>query len=127
MVRARAAKVAGIDIPDLVVDDPSGKAEVLLLGWGSTYGPIAAAIELLRANGEDVAQAHLRYINPFPKNLAEVLQKYPKVIVPEMNLGQLSMLLRAQFLKDVIGYNMVRGLPFTTTEIIEATMEVLND
>ena len=127
MVRARAAKVAGIDIPDLVVDDPSGKAEVLLLGWGSTYGPIAAAVELLRANGEDVAQAHLRYINPFPKNLAEVLQKYPKVIVPEMNLGQLSMLLRAQFLKDVIGYNMVRGLPFTTTEIIEATMEVLND
>lgn len=126
MVRARAAKVAGIDIPDLVVDDPSGPAEVLLLGWGSTYGPIAAAVESLRASGEHVAQAHLRYINPFPKNLAGVLQKYPKVIVPEMNLGQLALLLRAQFLKDVIGYNMVRGLPFTTAEIVEAAMEVLH-
>jgi len=127
MVRARAAKVAGIDVPDLEVDDPSGQAEVLLLGWGSTYGPIAAAIELLRSNGEQVAQAHLRYINPFPKNLGDVLNKYKKVIVPEMNLGQLSMLLRSQFLKDVIGYNMVRGLPFTTLEIIQATMEVLHD
>lgn len=126
MVRARAAKVAGIAVPDLEVDDPSADAEVLLLGWGSTYGPIAAATEVLRANGQRVAQAHLRYINPFPKNLAEVLRKYPKVIVPEMNLGQLAMLLRAEFLVDVIGYNMVRGLPFTTTEIVEATMEVLN-
>jgi len=127
MVRARAAKVAGITVPDLVVDDPTGNAEVLLLGWGSTYGPIAAAVETLRSNGEMVAQAHLRYINPFPKNLADVLNKYSKVIVPEMNLGQLSMLLRSQFLKDVIGYNMVRGLPFTTLEIIQATMEVLHD
>ena len=126
MVRARAAKVAGILVPDLLVDDPSGDAEVLLLGWGSTYGPIAAAAEVLRTNGQKVAQAHLRYINPFPKNLAEVLRKYPKVIVPEMNLGQLAMLLRSEFLKDVIGYNMVRGLPFTTSEIVEATMEVLN-
>jgi 2-oxoglutarate ferredoxin oxidoreductase subunit alpha len=127
MVRARAAKIAGIVVPDLVVDDPSGDAEVLLLGWGSTYGPISAAVELLRTNGEHVAQAHLRYINPFPKNLGDVLNKYSKVIVPEMNLGQLSMLLRSQFLKDVIGYNMVRGLPFTTSEIVQATMEVLHD
>lgn len=126
MVRARAAKVAGIQVPDLEVDDPSGEAEVLLLGWGSTYGPIASAVDSLRQNGEQVAQAHLRYINPFPKNLGEVLRKYPKVIVPEMNLGQLAMLLRAEFLKDVIGYNVVRGLPFTTSEIVEATLEVLN-
>jgi 2-oxoglutarate ferredoxin oxidoreductase subunit alpha len=126
MVRARAAKVAGIEVPNLVVDDPTGEADVLLLGWGSTYGPIASAVEKLRNSGEHIAQAHLRYINPFPKNLGEVLKKYSKVIVPEMNLGQLSMLLRAQFLKDVIGYNMVRGLPFTTTEIVEATMEVLH-
>ncbi len=125
MVRARAAKVAGVIIPDLVVDDPEGNAEVLLLGWGSTYGPIAAAVEALRANGENIAQAHLRYINPFPKNLGKVLEKYSKVIVPEMNLGQLSMLLRSQYLKDIIGYNMVRGLPFTTSEIMEAAMEVL--
>ncbi len=127
MVRARAAKVAGVEVPDLVVDDPQGNAEVLLLGWGSTYGPIAAAVESLRANGENIAQAHLRYINPFPKNLGKVLEKYSKVIVPEMNLGQLSMLLRSQYLKDIIGYNMVRGLPFTTAEIMEAAMEVLHD
>lgn len=127
MVRARAAKVAGVEIPELIVDDPNGNADVLLLGWGSTYGPIAAAVEALRANGENIAQAHLRYINPFPKNLGKVLEKYSKVIVPEMNLGQLSMLLRSQYLKDIIGYNMVRGLPFTTAEIMEAAMEVLHD
>lgn len=126
MVRARAAKVAGVEIPDLVVDDPTNDATVLLLGWGSTYGPIAAAVEALRANGEKIAQAHIRYINPFPKNLGRVLERYSKVIVPEMNLGQLSMLLRSQYLKDIIGYNMVRGLPFTTTEIMEAAMEVLH-
>ena len=126
MVRTRAAKVAGITVPDLLVDDPTDDAEVLLLGWGSTYGPIAAAVEQLRNNGEKIARAHLRYINPFPKNLGKVLQSYPKVIVPEMNLGQLAMLLRSQFLKDVIGYNMVRGLPFTTAEIVQAAMEVLH-
>lgn len=126
MVRARAAKVAGIEVPDLVVGDPSGDATVLVLGWGSTFGPISAAIEGLRNNGERVAQAHLRYLNPFPKNLGEVLNKYPKVIVPEMNLGQLAMLLRAQFLKDVISFNQVRGLPFTTAELMETTMGVLH-
>lgn len=127
MVRTRAAKVAGITVPDIIVDDPSGDAEVLLLGWGSTFGPISAAVETLRVNGEKIAQAHIRYINPFPKNLGSILEKYSKVIVPEMNLGQLAMLLRSQFLKDVIGYNMVRGLPFTTAEIVEAAMEVLHD
>lgn len=127
MVRTRAAKVAGITVPEIIVDDPSGDAEVLLLGWGSTFGPISAAVETLRINGEKIAQAHIRYINPFPKNLGSILEKYSKVIVPEMNLGQLAMLLRSQFLKDVIGYNMVRGLPFTTAEIVEATMEVLHD
>ncbi|MFZ2227520.1 MAG: 2-oxoacid:acceptor oxidoreductase subunit alpha [Candidatus Nanopelagicaceae bacterium] len=127
MVRTRAAKVAGITVPDITVDDPTGDAEVLLLGWGSTFGPISAAVETLRVNGEKIAQAHIRYINPFPKNLGSVLEKYSKVIVPEMNLGQLAMLLRSRYLKDVIGYNMVRGLPFTTAEIVEATMEVLHD
>ncbi|MSZ44647.1 MAG: 2-oxoacid:acceptor oxidoreductase subunit alpha, partial [Actinobacteria bacterium] len=105
MVRARAAKVAGITVPDLIVDDPSSDAKVLVLGWGSTFGPIAAAVEGLRENGEKVAQAHIRYINPFPKNLGEVLAKYDRVIVPEMNLGQLAMLLRSEFLKDITGYN----------------------
>ncbi len=126
MVRARAAKVAGIEVPDLVVDDPSGDADVLILGWGSTYGPIASAIESLRESGQKVAQAHLRYINPFPKNLGAVLEKYPKVLVPEMNLGQLAMLLRSQFLKDVIPCNQVRGLPFTTQELIDTTMAVIH-
>ncbi len=127
MVRTRAAIVAGIEVPDLIVDDPTNDAKVLALGWGSTFGPIGAAVEAVRESGEKVAQAHLRYINPFPKNLGEVLAKYEKVIVPEMNLGQLAMLLRAQFLKDVTSFNQVRGLPFSTTELIEAIMAVLND
>ncbi len=127
MVRARAAKVAGITVPDLIVDDPSNDAKVLVLGWGSTFGPIAAAVEGLRENGEKVAQAHIRYINPFPKNLGEVLAKYDRVIVPEMNLGQLAMLLRSEFLKDITGYNQVRGLPFSISELMEAILAVLND
>ena len=127
MVRARAAKVAGIEVPDLIVDDPSSDAKVLVLGWGSTFGPISAAVEGLRENGEKVAQAHIRYINPFPKNLGEVLAKYDRVIVPEMNLGQLAMLLRSEFLKDITGYNQVRGLPFSISELMEAILAVLND
>jgi 2-oxoglutarate ferredoxin oxidoreductase subunit alpha len=126
MVRTRQAKIDGIEVPDLVVDDPSGEANVLFLGWGSTYGPIASAVELLRTNGEKIAQAHLRYINPFPKNLGEVINKYEHVITPEMNLGQLAMLLRSKYLKDIVGYNMVRGLPFTTAELVEAAMGVLH-
>ncbi len=126
MVRTRAAKIEGIEVPDLIVDDPSGDAQVLFLGWGSTYGPIATAVEGLRANGQKIAQAHLRYINPFPKNLGEVLNKYPKVLTPEMNLGQLAMLLRSKYMKDIVGYNMVRGLPFSTAELIEAAMGVLD-
>ena len=127
MVRVRAAKIEGIKVPDLVVDDPTGDAEVLFLGWGSTYGPIATAIEVLRENGEKIAQAHLKYINPFPKNLGDVLAKYPKVILPEMNLGQLAMLIRSKYLKDIIGYNIVRGLPFSTAELVEAAMGVIHD
>ncbi len=127
MVRLRAAKVAGIEVPNLIVDDPNNDAKVLVLGWGSTFGPIAAAIEALRENGQKVAQAHLRYINPFPKNLGAVLAKYDRVIVPEMNLGQLAMLLKSEFLKDITGYNKVRGLPFSTSELMEVIMAVLND
>ncbi len=127
MVRTRAAKVAGIKVPDLEVSDPTGDAQVLYLGWGSTYGPVSAAVEVLRDNGEKIAQAHIRFLNPFPKNLGEVLKKYPKVIVPEMNMGQLAMLLRAEFLKDVISFNQVRGLPFTTAELVETAMGVLHD
>jgi 2-oxoglutarate ferredoxin oxidoreductase subunit alpha len=106
-----------------VVDDPadaSGRtADVLVLGWGSTFGPISAAVRAARAEGVRVAQTHLRHLNPFPHNTGEVLGAYRRVVVPEMNLGQLSMLLRAKYLVDVQGYNTVRGLPFTTTELVD--------
>lgn len=127
MVRLRQAKVDAVaaSIPDIVVDDPSGEARVLVLGWGSTYGPIGAACEITRRSGLKVAQAHLRHLNPFPANLGEVLRSYEKVVVPEMNLGQLTMLLRAKYLVDVVGINQVRGLPFKSTELIEAITEVV--
>jgi 2-oxoglutarate ferredoxin oxidoreductase subunit alpha len=122
MVRTRAAKVQRIarDIPPMEVDDPSGEASVLVLGWGSTYGPIGAACRLVRDSGHPVAQAHLRHLNPFPSDLGDVLRRYDSVIVPEMNLGQLSMLLRARYLVDVQGYNHVRGLPLRAAELAEA-------
>ena len=124
MVRLRQAKVDGIDVPPLEVDDPSGSARVLVLGWGSTYGPIASAVRSARASGLDVARAHLRHLNPFPPNLGSVLRRYDRVLVPEMNLGQLSLLLRARYLVDVLGYNRVRGLPFTSAELAEAIERV---
>ncbi|MBO0826455.1 MAG: 2-oxoacid:acceptor oxidoreductase subunit alpha [Streptosporangiales bacterium] len=126
MVRTRQAKVDGIarDIPPLEVDDPDGSARTLVLGWGSTYGPVGAAVREVRAHGHAVAQAHLNYLNPFPANTGEVLRHYDRVIVPEMNLGQLALLLRATYLVDVISYNKVRGLPFTSTELIDAIEKV---
>ncbi|HCT81812.1 MAG TPA: 2-oxoglutarate ferredoxin oxidoreductase subunit alpha [Micromonosporaceae bacterium] len=117
MVRLRQAKVDGIEVPDLVVDDPSGKARVLVLGWGSTYGPIGAACRRVRKLGLSVAQAHLRYLNPFPGNLGEVLHAYDKVVIPEMNLGQLALLLRGRYLVDAISYTKVAGLPFKAEEL----------
>jgi 2-oxoglutarate/2-oxoacid ferredoxin oxidoreductase subunit alpha len=128
MVRIRAAKIEGIasSIPPLEVDDPSGEARLLVLGWGSTYGSIGAAVRRARHAGHNVAQAHLRHMNPFPANLGEVLRRYDKVLVPEINLGQLALLLRAKFLVDVISYNRVRGLPFHAGELAEAIEEVLS-
>jgi 2-oxoglutarate/2-oxoacid ferredoxin oxidoreductase subunit alpha len=122
MVRTRAEKVRRIarDLPPLQVDDPSGEASVLVLGWGSTYGPIGAACRQVRLAGHPVAQVHLRHLNPFPSDLGEVLSRYERVIVPEMNLGQLSLLLRAEYLVDVVGYNHVRGLPLRAAELAEA-------
>jgi 2-oxoglutarate ferredoxin oxidoreductase subunit alpha len=128
MVRTRAAKIEGVasTIPPLKVDDPSGAARLLVLGWGSTYGSIGAAVRRARRAGHDVAQAHLRHMNPFPANLGEVLRHYDKVLVPEINLGQLALLLRGKFLVDVISYNRVRGLPFRAAELAEAIEEVLS-
>ncbi|GAB4075856.1 2-oxoacid:acceptor oxidoreductase subunit alpha [Nostocoides australiense] len=124
MTQLRRAKVDGITVPDVVVDDPSGTAEILVLGWGSTFGPITAAARAVRANGLNVATAHLRHLNPFPANLGEVLRAYPKVLVPEMNSGQLAMLVRATFLVDAQSYARVRGLPFTTDELVEAISQL---
>jgi 2-oxoglutarate/2-oxoacid ferredoxin oxidoreductase subunit alpha len=121
MVRLRAAKVAGIaaDIPELAVDDPD-EADTLVLGWGSTYGAIGAAARRVRATGRKVATAHLRYLNPFPRNTGEVVRGYEKILIPEMNLGQLRMLIRAEFLVDAVGYNKVRGRPFRAAELADA-------
>ncbi len=129
MVRTRQAKVDGIaaSIPELEVDDPSGQARVLVLGWGSTYGPIGAACRRVRRAGHPVAQAHLRHLNPFPANTGEVLARYDRVIIPEMNLGQLALLIRARFLIDTIGYNKVRGLPFRAQELAEVLEGVISN
>lgn len=127
MVRTRQAKIDRVadTIPHLEVDDPSGKARVLVLGWGSTYGPIGAAVRRARLAGLAVAQIHLRHLNPFPANLGDILKSYDKVLVPEMNLGQLSLLLRAKYLVDVVGYNYVRGLPLKAAELADAITDLV--
>jgi 2-oxoglutarate/2-oxoacid ferredoxin oxidoreductase subunit alpha len=127
MTRLRAAKIDGIarDIPPLEVDDPDGEASVLVLGWGSTYGPIAAAARRVRAGGQSVATAHLRHLHPFPANTGEVLRRYDKVLIPEMNLGQLALLIRARFLVDAISYDRVRGLPFKAAELAGVIRDVI--
>ncbi len=129
MVRTRQAKIDRIadSLPPLQVDDPSGKAKVLVIGWGSTYGPIGAGCRRVRKAGYDVAQVHLRHLNPFPKDLGDILRRYDKVLVPEMNLGQLSLLLRGRYLVDAIGYNHVRGLPLKAAELAEAIGNLVAD
>lgn len=121
MVRLRAQKIAGIaqDIPPLTVDDPDGTggADLLVLGWGSTFGAVQAAVRAVRLSGRRVAHAHLRYLNPFPANLGEVISAYRRVLVPEINLGQLRKLVRAEYLVDAQGLNKVNGLPFRRIDI----------
>jgi 2-oxoglutarate ferredoxin oxidoreductase subunit alpha len=119
MVRLRQAKVDGVSVPDLEVDDPSGRARVLVLGWGSSYGPIGGACRQVRSHGRAIAHAHLRHLNPFPANLEAVLRSYDRVIVPEMNLGQLAMLVRARFLVDAVSHTKVSGLPFMEEELAD--------
>ncbi|MFH8345894.1 2-oxoacid:acceptor oxidoreductase subunit alpha [Streptomyces sp. NPDC018045] len=141
MVRTRQAKVDGIEVPDLQVDDPTVDAAVrdgqgaaaaqgadtLVLGWGSTYGPITAAVRRVRRDGGRIAQAHLRHLNPFPRNLGAVLARYDKVVVPEMNLGQLATLLRAKYLVDARSYTQVSGMPFKAEQLAEVFKEAIND
>ncbi|MFE9689066.1 2-oxoacid:acceptor oxidoreductase subunit alpha [Micromonospora sp. NPDC005806] len=124
MVRTRAARIETIPVPDVEVEDPDGDARVLVLGWGSTYGPIGAACRGLRQRGLSIAQAHLRHLAPMPANLGEVVRGYDKVVIPEMNLGQLAHVIRAKYLVDAIGYNQVRGLPFTAAELETMLEEV---
>ena len=93
---------------------------MLVAGWGGTYGPIAAAVRRIRGDGRKVAHAHFTHLNPLPRNTEDVLKRFDRVLVPEMNLGQLSKVLRAEYLVDAVGYNKVRGLPFTSGELAEA-------
>ena len=118
MTLIRQAKIAGIvaDIPDLDVYGPT-EGDLLILGWGSTYGAIRSAVERLQDRGLAVAHAHIRHLNPFPANTEAVLRSYRRVLVPELNLGQLLMLIRARYLIDAVGYNKVRGKPFRIVEI----------
>ena len=127
MVRTRQAKVDGIarTIPPLTVDDPEGDARVLVIGWGSTYGTIGAAVRRVRRAGYAIAQAHLRHLNPFPSNLGTVLDGYDKVVLPEMNLGQLATLIRSKYLVDIISVTQVRGMPFRASDLAEMLQGVL--
>jgi 2-oxoglutarate ferredoxin oxidoreductase subunit alpha len=125
MVRLRQAKVDGITVPDIKVDDPDGDAELLVIGWGSTYGPIGAGCRRVRGMGLSVAQAHLRHLNPLPANLGEVLGRYRTVLLPEMNLGQLALLLRARYLVDIKSYTNVTGMPFKAEEMQDLFVDTL--
>jgi 2-oxoglutarate ferredoxin oxidoreductase subunit alpha len=136
MVRTRQAKVDRVadGLAPLVVDDPglpdgsagAGEAKVLVLGWGSTYGPIGAACRRVRVSGSPIAQLHLRHINPFPHDLGEILRRYDRVVIPEMNLGQLATLIRAKYLIDAISVTQVRGLPFKADELAEMLKGVID-
>jgi 2-oxoglutarate ferredoxin oxidoreductase subunit alpha len=128
MTRLRAAKIAGIasDIPPTEVDDEDGEADLLVIGWGSTYGAIAAGVQRARARGHKVAHAHLDHLNPFPADLGEVLGRYERILVPEVNLGQLSRLLRAEYLVDAVSFTQMKGIPFRAAAMESAILELLN-
>ncbi len=128
MQTMRAAKVAGIanDIDPLDVFGPAN-GELLILGWGSTYGAIRSAVERMHTSGRSVAHAHLRHLNPFPANTEQVLRSYRRVLIPEINMGQLLMLVRAKYLIDAIGYDRVRGKPFRIAEIVDEAERILGE
>ncbi|HVN49817.1 MAG TPA: 2-oxoglutarate ferredoxin oxidoreductase subunit alpha, partial [Acidimicrobiales bacterium] len=128
MTVLRRDKVAGIvrDIPDLDVFGPE-RGDLLILGWGSTYGALRSAVERLTAEGKSVAHAHLRYLYPFPKNTGDVLRSYRTVLVPELNLGQLWFVIRGTYLVDALSYGRVRGKPFRIAEIVDEADRILAD
>jgi 2-oxoglutarate ferredoxin oxidoreductase subunit alpha len=129
MVKLRAGKIAKIadSIPLQSIDSGNENAKLAVLGWGSTYGSIKAAVTELIKEGYDVAHIHVKYLNPFPKNLGELLLKFDRVLIPEINNGQLIKIIRDKFLIPAIGFNKIKGLPFTTTEIKEKIIELLNN
>jgi 2-oxoglutarate ferredoxin oxidoreductase subunit alpha len=126
MVNLRDQKIKNIanDIPDLEVKGEQ-EGELLVLGWGSTYGAITAAVHKIEARGLKVSHAHLKYINPFPKNLGDVLKRFKKVLLPEINLGQLSQILRNQYLIELVQFNKVQGLPIKASEIEEQILNII--
>ena len=128
MTDMRAWKIANIanDIPPLEVEGEK-KAETLVLGWGSTYGSVTQAVRRLNSDGVKVASANLMYLNPFPDNTGEVLKGYKKIIIPELNTGQLLKLIRERFLIDAIGINKVEGVPFTADELKEKIKEKIDE
>jgi 2-oxoglutarate ferredoxin oxidoreductase subunit alpha len=126
MVRLRAAKVEAVadEIPDVVpAGDTSG--DLLIVAWGSTHGPITAALKTARAKGQSVGHVHLRFLNPLPRNLGDVIKRFKHVLVPEMNMGQLLMVLRAKYLVDAQGYDKIQGKPFKQSEIEQKIDEIL--
>jgi 2-oxoglutarate ferredoxin oxidoreductase subunit alpha len=129
MTRLRQAKVDGIaeDLPPLEVDDPDGAAELLVRGWGSSLGTITAAVANARAGGRSVATAHLRHLNPFPANTGEVVRRYRKLLIPEMNMGQLATLIRARFVVDAQSYTKVQGLPIFAEELEREIARMLDE
>ncbi len=128
MTDLRARKIAGIadDIPELEVYGPE-RGDLLILGWGSTYGSLRTAAERMQRAGDSVAHAHLRHLNPFPRNTGDVLARYRRVLIPEINTGQLRLLIRGRYLVDAVGLNRVRGKPFPVPEVVKAARLLLSE
>jgi 2-oxoglutarate ferredoxin oxidoreductase subunit alpha len=128
MIKLRAEKIERI-ADDIPLQDVEGEksGDLLVVGWGSTYGSIKSAVSNARERGLSVSQAHLRYINPFPRNLGEVLRSYRQILVPEINNGQLIMLLRAKYLVPAVGFNVIKGLPLPADEIESRIDELLGE
>jgi 2-oxoglutarate ferredoxin oxidoreductase subunit alpha len=126
MVRLRAEKVRRVaqEIPPTTINGPAG-GDLLVVGWGGTYGTITAAVEEAQTAGKSVASIHLRHLNPLPPDLGQILRQYRRVLVPEINSGQLVRVLRAEYLVDAVGFNRVRGVPLATQDIIETINQLL--
>src|SRR5690606_37604472 len=127
MVKIRQEKVDKIAeyIPEQKLDSGPEKGKILVLGWGSTYGAIKSAVQVLQAEGHEVSHAHLRYLRPFPRNLGEILKNFDQILIPEINNGQLIKIIRDQYLVDAKGYNKIMGIPITKTELVQKLREQL--